>query len=232
MTSRRSFTSVSRVQGGLIQNRSFLQRILSFHHVRFKTQPVKATSTAVRFSARARPVCRGGFSQIDRSFRGCLSRNCALCVLDSRRGRTGHVQVVFRSENSGVPFATMGHAVRRKFTSSALHVYFFASRRLFSHFRGFGLGDSGTQDKGVALSLGRLGRFSRKSCVMRVSRNMKRFKNLMHARIGNGVRRTVGLVCRGGSVVFIDVRSLRGLSGCGKGRDNRPPGLDGLNANT
>lgn len=190
------------------------------------------TSTALAFSVRTRPVCRGGFSLMDRSFRGCLRSNCALCVLDSMRGRTAHVETVFRSQKSSVPFASIGGAVRRNFTSRALHIYLFASRRLFSHFRGFGLGDSGTEDKGLSLSLGRLGRFAANSCVMRVSRNIKRFNKLIHARMGKGVRRTVELVCRGGSVVFIDVRSLRGLSGCGNGSDKRPPGLDGLKAKT
>lgn len=178
-----------------------------------------------------RPVFRGGFSVITRDFHRCLSHRCAVCVYDSDLGRASHVHTVFRSHKSGVSFATIRQALRRNFTSSALHVYIFASRRLFSHFRGCGLGDSGTHDNGITLDLGRLGRFAPNSCIIRASRNIKHFTKLMHVPGNSAARRIVGVICRGRSIIFISVRSLRGISGCGKGR-NRTPHLGGLNAKT
>lgn len=215
----------------LVSNTGFAIHTLSFQEVRFNGGPAKAPSTAVRFRAATRPVFRGGFSLMTTSFERCHRGNCSLCVYDSDEGRARHVQTVFRSENSRVPFVTMRHALRRNFTSSTLHLYVFASRRLFSHFRGCGLGDSGTHSKGMTLSLGRLGRFAPNSCIIRASRNIKHFSKLMHVPGNSAARRIVGLICRGRSIIFISVRSLRGMSGCGNGR-KRTPHLGGLNANT
>lgn len=216
---------------GLVSKTRFAMQTLSFGQVRFNGGPAKAPRTALTFSAAIRPVFRGGFSLMDASFASCRGQNCALCVYASDRGRTGHLGSVFRRHNSRVAFVPIGGALRRNFASGMLGDYFFASRRVFSHFRGCGLHDSGTHDNGITLALGRLDRFRPNSFIMRVSRNMNHFNKLMHVPGKGAARRIVGLVCRGRSIMFISVRSLRGVSGCGKGR-KRAPHLGGLKANT
>lgn len=214
-----------------MSNDRFAIHTLSFHQLRFNGGPANAPGTDIAFSASTRPVFRGGFSLMTNSFGRCLRGKCALCVYDSDVGRASHVQTVFRSQKSGVGFAPMRHAIRRNFISGALHLYVFASRRLFSHFRGCGLGDSGTHSNGITLSLGRLGRFAPNSCIIRASRNVKHFSKLIHVPGKSAARRILGLIFRGRSIIFISVRSLRGISGCGNG-SNRTPHLGGLKAKT
>lgn len=216
---------------GLVSKTRFAIHTLRFFQMSFKRGTLKAPRTHLSFRASMRPVFRGGFSLITDSFASFLRQGCHLCVYSSDVGRARHLGSVFGRENSSVAFRPMSHALRRKFISRTLQIYIFASRRVFSQFRGCGLHDSGTHDKGITLSLGRLGVFRPNSCIMRVSRNVKHFTNLIHVPGKGAARRIVGLICRGRSIIFMSVRSLRGVSGCGKGRKRRPH-VDGLNAKT
>ncbi len=215
----------------LISKTYLLESLLSFREVRVKRGPDKIPRIILRFRRSPRPVCRGGFSLIGGSFSSFLRGKCALCVLTSSTGRTRQLTTVFRSRTSKVMFAPMSGALRNNFSSRSLGVYYFASRRVFSQFRGCGLQDSGTHDKGITLSLGRLRRFGVKSCMIRMSRNINGFNNLIRLPINSAIQRVVGVVCRGSSLIFIPVRSLRGIDGCQNG-SNRPPHVGHLKAKT
>lgn len=234
---------------GLISTSSFRRTLIRRIHVRFNGRSRNSITegrrrllatgnsgrTLVTFSVTPRPLFRGGFGLLTRALRSCRLRNCALCVLTSDRGRRRQLGSVFSDRRLGecrIHFAPMSGAVRRKFISRRGRTYFFASRRVFSQFRGCGLHSSSTETKGVTLAVGRLRRVSCNSFVIRISCNVKGFNKLIHIPANSDCRRVVHVICGGGSGISIDVRSLCGVDGCHEDSANRPPHLSALKANT